>query len=238
MIPTWLQSTLPRGERRRRSGSGAGRRCFNPRSRAGSDFDGHGLAGVARASIHAPARGATGPSFRRWCCGRSFNPRSRAGSDLYPKILIKRPNASIHAPARGATLAPGGRRNQLLLQSTLPRGERQKFYNPVIEHLQLQSTLPRGERRRPSIRRPSRWRLQSTLPRGERPAPAGEALHSARFNPRSRAGSDTGAAKSAPFPLASIHAPARGATVTPILPGIARFASHGSSTASTSNSSI
>ena len=54
------------------------------------------------ASIHAPARGATG---RGYCC-----------TDVI--------NASIHAPARGATPALHHRAAENWLQSTLPHGER------------------------------------------------------------------------------------------------------------------
>ena len=79
----WLQSTLPHGERHPR-----GCKC--------------GLA--SRASIHAPARGATSGRAQTRPGMDGFNPRSRTGSD--------RP-ASKHT-------------NHLeQLQSTLPHGERQ-----------------------------------------------------------------------------------------------------------------
>ena len=77
-----LQSTLPHGERRERerppdgytwasihapargattwpSISSPRARCFNPRSRTGSDVSGSPLWRCLEASIHAPARGAT-----------------------------------------------------------------------------------------------------------------------------------------------------------------------------------
>ena len=122
-----FQSTLPRGERRSLQAIRAFKNiCFNPRSRAGSDAPRLSLIDQAeRVSIHAPARGATPPSFAETAIRNSFNPRSRAGSDYYPqgraggkKRFNPRSRAgsdgikrglgldeivSIHAPARGAT---------------------------------------------------------------------------------------------------------------------------------------
>ena len=106
------------------------------------------LRGMYAASIHAPARGATrihaGGLFQDVC----FNPRSRTGSD----------------PARGAPLA-----RQLLLQSTLPHGER-PFWPQALSAC-------------------------------------------CSFNPRSRTGSDKAKLAARGEWGASIHAPARGATI-------------------------
>ena len=78
-----FQSTLPRGERRRRLWK---MRCrsinFNPRSREGSDAQGAGHRRNVFISIHAPARGAT----------------------LFFQLLETVHFISIHAPARGATI--------------------------------------------------------------------------------------------------------------------------------------
>ena len=144
-----FQSTLPRGERQwpvvlqcgldgvsihapARGATHDGRRrrrgkCFNPRSRAGSDQLHTVMATRPRAfqstlprgerrptpavssaasavSIHAPARGATSCSSA-WSASTSrFNPRSRAGSDsLADAAQVRSQRVSIHAPARGAT---------------------------------------------------------------------------------------------------------------------------------------
>ena len=164
-----FQSTLPRGERLWREAALKAPRCFNPRSRAGSDPKLVACPPELIVSIHAPARGATSASCLSLTPLTCFNPRSRAGSDLRafekkrtdqfqstlprgerPKQL-SRPHVcapvSIHAPARGAT-GTG--------LASHPKG------------IQFQSTLPRGERRR---RRPLSGPYRS-------------------FNPRSRAGSD------------------------------------------------
>ena len=54
---------------------------FNPRSRTGSDGDMEFIRPVWCASIHAPARGATGPIKSVAAGVARFNPRSRTGSD-------------------------------------------------------------------------------------------------------------------------------------------------------------
>ena len=120
-----LQSTLPRGERPR-----------------GLEH----LVAVERASIHAPARGATRYSHALLHYNGCFNPRSRAGSDSTWRRSSRRCPASIHAPARGATTRRATAGNEERLQSTLPRGERLPGVNPCHTLPGLQSTLPRGER--------------------------------------------------------------------------------------------
>ncbi len=120
-----FQSTLPHGERHSTRLFFHRTRCFNPRSRTGSD------------SICSGSR----PS--RYC----FNPRSRTGSDklsleegMYGQAFQstlphgERPagdeNAlgdfwvSIHAPARGATHIIHTPFFRFRFQSTLPHGER------------------------------------------------------------------------------------------------------------------
>ena len=99
-----FQSTLPCGERLSRSSQTSAAMRFNPRSRAGSDFDSACYcaryvmfqstlpcgerprcliipSSGARVSIHAPVRGATHGRACHRECGFCFNPRSRAGSD-------------------------------------------------------------------------------------------------------------------------------------------------------------
>ena len=98
-----LQSTLPHGERRHAPRLPSCPRCFNPRSRTGSDETQKPPLPPAQASIHAPARGATGKSGGVHGVKR-FNPRSRTGSDAARAVKLTPYLASIHAPARGATL--------------------------------------------------------------------------------------------------------------------------------------
>ena len=54
-----------------------------------------------------------------------FNPRSRGGSDKSAKMTAD---------------------NNQLFQSTLPRGERQRYGYDFSHCIMFQSTLPRGER--------------------------------------------------------------------------------------------
>ena len=102
-----------------------------------------------------------------------------------------------------------------LFQSTLPRRERRLILVVVSIRSQFQSTLPRRER-------PSRLatsclctKFQSTLPRRERRAALLFPFGFPGFNPRSHEGSDEKCADARPDPGVSIHAPTKGATVTP-----------------------
>ena len=193
-----FRSTLPRGERPLNMRSRAPRRCFDPRSRAGSDGNAPRPAPRRRRFDPRSRAGSVGKllswrvdvsEFRstlprgerpaRRCCDtgpRCFDPRSRAGSD-------RRAGVSF--------------RTMMRFRSTLPRGERRALYPKVLTRLVFRSTLPRGERRAC----PRNWRrfvlFRSTLPRGER-----------------RGGRRDGTR----YPVVSIHAPARGATLGLLTP--------------------
>ena len=79
----WLfQSTLPRGERRNRTGCAAVSSGISIHAPArGATVGGVILLWHAFISIHAPARGATNPVFPKTSGSYDFNPRSREGSD-------------------------------------------------------------------------------------------------------------------------------------------------------------
>jgi len=219
---------------------------FNPRSREGSDRRFAFTLGTAlRVSIHAPARGATPEALQHGLKSRSFNPRSREGSDPgndgagakvsvfqstlprgeRPQAAIKRVHGhlvSIHAPARGATLS--GPTGGAILLSFNPRSR--EGSDPALPQ-------PSPPSRMVSIHAPAR---------GATPCGGDGAGHVGRFNPRSREGSDLGQSsgirptgqfqstlprgerRTGPDQLTgctrvSIHAPARGATVTVYLTG-------------------
>ena len=97
-------------------------------------------------SIHAPARGAT--------CRRS-NYWSRA-------------YVSIHAPARGATMIAKIFTDNIMFQSTRPRGARRYHSRYPAGFRKFQSTRPRGARPRASATRGGYPWFQSTRPRGAR----------------------------------------------------------------------
>ena len=141
-----------------------GPRCFNPRSRVGSD---------QRASGPFP-----------FC----FNPRSRVGSDTILDAVEQGLVVSIHAPAWGATtwrerwrarFNPRSRVGSDSIASSFA-ATRYGGFNPRSrvgsDHGRRCWSAYSGE-------------FQSTLPRGERLANAGVA-HTIGFNPRSRVGSD------------------------------------------------
>ena len=101
---------------------------------------------------------------------------------------------SIHAPARGATFSHTSIVDCFCrFQSTLPRGERLISYILFSASLIFQSTLPRGERQIMQQKSVSCNQFQSTLPRGERLYQS-ECLFL--------------------YICISIHAPARGATLS------------------------
>ena len=119
---------------------------------------------VDDASIHAPARGATDDADRgprdlvrfnprsragsdrhhRQAQGQpqSFNPRSRAGSDFGGRRRHEVVTASIHAPARGATSPLANTKYRVLLQSTLPRGERPKALPNALHQIRASIHAP------------------------------------------------------------------------------------------------
>ena len=101
---------------------------------------------------------------------RAFNPRSHTGSDRRERL-----DTAIDD----------------LFQSTLPHGERRKWYRLGIAWDGFQSTLPHGERLPADFHVPNIGIFQSTLPHGERPT-----AYVTQFLKK----------------ILSIHAPTRGAT--------------------------
>ena len=124
-------------------------RCFNPRSREGSDRFPDG-------TVHG------------WRC---FNPRSREGSDPFSHYSDACPGmfqstlprgerhhlrcsdcflsyVSIHAPARGATIREQyASANGLSFNPRSREGSDNRDFNRTSGSSKFQSTLPRGERR-------------------------------------------------------------------------------------------
>ena len=209
-----FQFTRPQGARRPRRRTARRARRFNSRARKGRDQDQGALSRLLVVSIHAPARGATGPCYDTWyfhvvsihapARGATANCRHRGTQDA----------VSIHAPARGATKSSGYVARYAKFQFTRPQGARRVTHNTVW----CQSAV--------SIHAPARGATGRTHRRG--------GAHG-RFNSRARKGRDVGslegAANLAAFQFTrpqgarpgrarlvrderavSIHAPARGAT--------------------------
>ncbi len=190
--------------------------CFNPRPRAGGDVQCPTMLHVHNVSIHAPARGAThraldersdrrvsihaparGATMRLHGIAaiiECFNPRPRARGDAGNLPANRsRECVSIHAPARGATDARAIDLIAIDVSIHAPaRGATTMRSAQRSQSAQFQSTPPRGGRqhRVPIV---IRQMFQSTPPRGGRRAAIADA---GRSN------------------AVSIHAPARGATVS------------------------
>ena len=198
-----------------------GRYCFNSRPRTGGDnhrrlfrspddvsihapargatFLGVGGALFGTVSIHAPARGATVlPLGMRWSA--RFNSRPRTGGDSPSHWMSRHLRVSIHAPARGAT----GSSSYASLRST------------------FQFTPPHGGRHTALAKANGRSQFQFTPPHGGRLVCLGEFVqcHVFQFTPP-----HGGRLKSLPcrprVQCVSIHAPARGATISALVLGYA-----------------
>ena len=185
---------------------------FNSRSRVGSDLTLIDARYRTKVSIHAPAWGATQGIDNPFIDSGSFNSRSRVGSDTGDRRPHGRRPVSIHAPAWGATPPASSSARWSAFQFTLPRGERLPCGQCIGCRLEFQFTLPRGERRDVAYPLGKYWVFQFTLPRGERRQSVGDDPRAARFNSRSRVGSDRQAGEKVDIALVSIHAPAWGAT--------------------------
>ncbi len=131
------------------------------------------------------------PRPTRW-----VNPRPRAGGDVFFFIFF----------------------SWLLFQSTPPRGGRPSCGRWATHPARFQSTPPRGGRPDGMSGSPVLVTFQSTPPRGGRPAVRSSLPTTSRFNPRPRAGGDQARQVPRADRAVSIHAPARGATPTPVTP--------------------
>ena len=119
-------------------------------------------------SIHAPAWGAT---------------------QIEPTLGVSG-KVSIHAPAWGATDTACQPATSRRFQSTLPRGERRDFRPLWHTDPSVSIHAPAWGATAALLAIDRAKSFQSTLPRGERPQTIRRPRRKARFNPRSRVGSD------------------------------------------------
>ena len=194
--------------------------CFNPRARAGRDerFSAGGRLSAYHVSIHAPARGATldfairsapadmfqstrprgarQPLAHADAARCSFNPRARAGRD------------GRHAAVNraGRCFNPRARAGRDACQCV--RLVRRRGFNPRARAGRDVTSA--------GLHAIAVTMFQSTRPRGARPAIAWRRITvQIGFNPRARAGRDDQCRTSTSADRSvSIHAPARGATVS------------------------
>ena len=125
-----FQSSLPRGERQKETGSRAINVIFQSTLPRGERrLHCHSVSRNPQISIHAPTRGATMTYMFQCSLGlfQSTLPRGERPSSI-----------SL-------------RRSIGTFQSTLPRGERRVLSVQLFDGFQFQSTLPRGERLHPVI---------------------------------------------------------------------------------------
>ena len=166
------------------------RNNFNPRSHEGSDYWLGKRPDCSHISIHAPTRGATGycvgdvislyisihaptrgATSKAWKCDtrRNFNPRSHEGSDVASLHSCLTHKISIHAPTRGATPFRNLTASLKIFQSTLPRGERQRYRARSVDNRYISIHAPtRGATLQVDVHGYYPNIFQSTLPRGER----------------------------------------------------------------------
>ncbi len=78
-------------------------RCFNPRSREGSDRISSAVALVLRSFNPRSREGSDSRQSRTVYCRGCFNPRSREGSDAARRPSKRSTAVSIRAPVKGAT---------------------------------------------------------------------------------------------------------------------------------------
>ena len=189
------------------------RKCFNPRSRMGSDCAHRRLYGSdADVSTHAPAWGAT-ENLEESVQTAGFNPRSRMGSDTFTQIRPQDRDVSTHAPAWGATLAAANSARFSLVSTHAPAWGATVNGHSIADIIEFQPTLPHGERHIHLYVYRYVCMFQPTLPHGERPHKMGTTWIDVCFNPRSRMGSDPCAIIHVCTSSVSTHAPAWGATL-------------------------
>ena len=229
-----FQFTLPHGERPRNRAPHRHALGFNSRSRMGSDMRAWAAFLRGEVSIHAPAWGATRQRDDLAVVGEGFNSRSRMGSDL-GDLGMRGQLARFNSRSRmgsdpttscgGATSARFNSRSRMGSDVPSTAGCRRfavsihapawgaTYQHPGIPaNAGFQFTLPHGERLKAGDINALTNLFQFTLPHGERRLGPDDGLDVARFNSRSRMGSDPTTRDSAFRRPVSIHAPAWGAT--------------------------
>ena len=171
---------------------------------------------MSTVSIHAPARGATchpGPASR---CSSCFNSRTREGCDAYPCTTEEWNKLFQFTHPRGVRL--NGFKDEDFLETfqfTHPRGVRRAKGESEAFIQEFQFTHPRGVRPEDFIRSKGAGGFQFTHPRGVRPQEQADGTRVAVFqftHPRGVRPPEV--VRAILDRIVSIHAPARGATVS------------------------
>ncbi len=218
LLCTVFQSTLPRRERRTKTGNSFKVYHFNPRSREGSDVT------VRKKKWNLYIFQSTLPRRERLIPSGFMSFASTFQSTLprreRPSLTLICPVLfiiSIHAPAKGATNESKSCGNDIKISIHAPaKGATRRTKSYIAQNL-FQSTLPRRERPAGFVY------LYKTNDISIHAPAKGATRHSPRisgsrpyFNPRSREGSDgVYFVTQATSEKISIHAPAKGATSVP-----------------------
>ena len=146
---------------------------FNPHSHEGSDDVFRGNMAVHCISIHTPTKGATlRRRKRRNCCVISIHTPTKGATDVFRGNMAVH-CISIHTPTKGATQLLHLVSVLKLFQSTLPRRERLRIHNLLLQHTDFNPHSHEG----------SDWGVNLVVP--SRP----------HFNPHSHEGSDRASAR-------------------------------------------
>ncbi len=164
---------------------------FNPRSRVGSDYNKFAVKFQVMISIHAPAWGATNVEYVKFM-GNVISIHAPAWGATQGLHLLKRVcPISIHAPAWGATIFPGLKMENIIFQSTLPRGERRSIWIRLIWGRPISIHAPAWGATQRDLSTPCLTRNFNPRSRVGSDQDPERSLETAKdFNPRSRVGSD------------------------------------------------
>ena len=234
------------GRDRARSSTTTTSGCFNPRARTGRDTADPAPSSPYQEFQSTRPHGARPPGMVQGATAGVFQSTRPHGARLACLTHVTSHGlVSIHAPARGATRGVPSSRVSEWFQSTRPHGARHRSLRRTW--MRRSSFNPRARTGRDistrkglggalvSIHAPARGAtalvivgialvmFQSTRPHGARRAgpPLEDSMDS--FNPRARTGRDTSNPREHnKTGNVSIHAPARGATCSPLAAALAR----------------
>ena len=143
----------------------------------------------------APARGATSWRGQTLMVQRRFDPRSLTGSDGVPfkaiAIFCQFRSALPHGERRDSDRAAGV---VVKFRSALPHGERPPSGSTRRASAMFRSALPHGERPAGGVDQPAAWPVSIRAPARGATSCFRMRSRARSFDPRSRTGSDPGAA--------------------------------------------
>ena len=137
-----FQFALPRGERLLFQKALDCCRCFNSRSREGSDLQPDYSASTTKGFNSRSREGSDLNLVVKCCQIHCFNSRSREGSDDAPFLRGKAWGVSIRAPARGATATSTTCLSFAQSHFALPRGDRLMYISKIVKVFDVSIRAP------------------------------------------------------------------------------------------------